>query len=118
MGEPGDSLWFHFSGHGTQITGELSGDESDGADEALVPAFWNRKASGLVKDDWIYSDMICKLPANCELFGLTDCCHSGTIFDLPYRLDPQNGTFQESGWKATGVTIDANTGQRRGKEPI
>ena len=32
----GDSLFFHFSGHGTQQR-DTSGDEADGMDEALVP---------------------------------------------------------------------------------
>lgn len=32
---------------------------------------------------------MCKVPPGCQMFSLTDCCHSGTILDLPLdvRLD-------------------------------
>lgn len=65
----GACLWFHFSGHGTQITGELSGDEADNKDEALVPSNWDKTAKGLISDDWLYDNLVCKVPAggNCSL---------------------------------------------------
>lgn len=34
--QPGDLLWFHYSGHGTQVT-DRDGDEQDGKDEAICP---------------------------------------------------------------------------------
>lgn len=34
---PGDSLFFSFSGHGSQVK-DTSGDEADGMDETICPA--------------------------------------------------------------------------------
>merc|ERR1712139_319437 len=88
-----DVLWFHYSGHGTQITGELSGDEADGKDEALVPAKWDKSARGLIDDDWLYNNFVLKVPKGCETYCMLDCCHSGSALDLPYVLDVESRTF-------------------------
>jgi uncharacterized caspase-like protein len=45
---PGDSFFFHFSGHGGQ-TEDLDGDEDDGYDETIYPVDF-RKA-GMIVDD-------------------------------------------------------------------
>eukprot|EP00923_Selenidium_pygospionis_P000172 GHVN01000304.1.p1 GENE.GHVN01000304.1~~GHVN01000304.1.p1 ORF type:complete len:103 (+),score=20.99 GHVN01000304.1:387-695(+) len=44
----GDSLFFHYSGHGTRVP-DLDGDEEDGFDEALVPLDF--KKSEMLIDD-------------------------------------------------------------------
>ena len=74
-------LWFSYSGHGSYEYDE-SGDEKDFYDEVICPVDLN--SAGMIVDDFIYDSFISKLPANVTLFGLMDCCHSGTVFDLPY----------------------------------
>lgn len=78
----GDSLVFHFSGHGGQKK-DLDGDEDDGYDETLVPIDY--KKSGHVLDDTIFALLVKQLPYGVHLFAMTDCCHSGSVFDLPYE---------------------------------
>ena len=73
-------LWLSYSGHGSYIT-DKNGDEKDGKDEVLCPVDYN--TAGMIVDDLIYSDFVCKLPKTATLFSLMDCCHSGTVFDLP-----------------------------------
>lgn len=91
--KPGDSLFFHFSGHGSQAA-DQDGDEADGFDETLVPLDFEH--AGHIRDDDIFLRMVSRVPAGCRLTGLVDCCHSGSIFDLPliYRPDAahNNGT--------------------------
>jgi hypothetical protein len=74
-------LWFSYSGHGTYYT-DASNDETDGRDELLCPVDY--ATSGFITDDVVYSSLASKVPASAQLFCLMDCCHSGTILDLPY----------------------------------
>jgi hypothetical protein len=76
-----EELWLSYSGHGSYVKDE-NGDEEDGCDETICPIDFSK--SGLIIDDVIYSELVAKLPKNVTLFGLMDCCHSGTIFDLPF----------------------------------
>lgn len=46
--QPNDSLFFHFSGHGSQ-TPDLDGDEEDGFDETILPVDF--KQAGEIVDD-------------------------------------------------------------------
>lgn len=82
---PGDTLFFHFSGHGAQET-DNSGREADGLNETLCPCDFNRRGVGMISDDMLW-DMLCApLPNGCRLYAVLDCCHSGTGLDLPYTL--------------------------------
>ena len=86
--------YFHYSGHGSSVR-DTSGDELDGYDEALVPVDFN--ASGMLLDDDIYLSLVKALDSDVQLLVTTDCCHSGTILDLPYK------------WRADGsYTIEHN----------
>lgn len=82
-------LWFHYSGHGSYIK-DRSGDEADGFDECILPCDFNEK--GVITDDMLF-ELISQI--SCPVFITTDCCHSGTIFDLTYSFIPtyQDGTF-------------------------
>lgn len=73
-------LWLSYSGHGS-YEWDLNGDEKDYRDEVLCPCDFS--TAGMILDDFIYDNLIAKLPANVTLFSLMDCCHSGTILDLP-----------------------------------
>lgn len=70
----------YYSGHGFQLP-DVNGDEKDGKDEAIY----------FSKGDWVGDDELrqifqqAKLGVN--LFLMFDCCHSGTMADLPLRLD-------------------------------
>lgn len=92
----GDTLVFHYSGHGTRIT-DTNGDEADKMDEVIVPLDYNR--AGVITDDWLYTNMCCKIPKDATLYGFLDCCHSGTGFDLKYNW-LSNCSYKNSG-KAT-----------------
>ena len=75
-----DTLFFHYSGHGTAVH-DRSGDEESGKDCALVPLDY--QTGGIILDDELRV-IIDTLPASANLFGILDCCHSGTGFDLHY----------------------------------
>lgn len=85
--------YFHYSGHGTFLKDD-SGDELDGRDEALCPVDCER--NGMIRDDLLFSRFIRKLGSPVKLIITTDCCHSGTILDLPYRYN-KDGSYQLQG---------------------
>lgn len=79
----GDTLFFYYSGHGSYLN-DNNGDESDGKDSVLVPVDYQK--SGIIRDDWLFTNMVNCLPAGVTLWAFTDCCHSGTMLDLQYNL--------------------------------
>ncbi|KAG4093346.1 caspase domain-containing protein [Neocallimastix lanati (nom. inval.)] len=79
--KPGDSLFFHFSGHGSQKK-DLDGDEVDGYDETILPVDY--KKNGQIVDDEMNAIMVRPLPEGVRLTAIFDSCHSGTALDLPY----------------------------------
>ncbi|RUP50144.1 peptidase C14, caspase domain-containing protein [Jimgerdemannia flammicorona] len=79
--QPNDSLFFHYSGHGTRVEDD-TGDEEDGFDEAICPLDYEE--NGVIIDDDIHRILVKPLPAGCRLTALFDSCHSGSVMDLPY----------------------------------
>ncbi|KAL0321728.1 UNVERIFIED_CONTAM: Metacaspase-1, partial [Sesamum calycinum] len=104
--QAGDSLVFHYSGHGSQQR-DYTGDEVDGFDETLCPLDF--ETQGMIVDNEINATLVRPLPPGVKLHAIIDACHSGTVLDLPYlcRMDrtgryawedhrPRTGT-----WKGT-----------------
>jgi len=79
--EDGDAIFLHYSGHGTKLRDD-DGDEADGYDEALVPRDY--QDADMIRDDDLYEMLVKPLPDGVHMVSLMDCCHSGTIMDLPY----------------------------------
>jgi hypothetical protein len=51
-------------------------------DETLVPLDF--QTAGMITDDEMHELLIAPLPKGVRLTAITDCCHSGSILDLPY----------------------------------
>ncbi|XP_059637440.1 metacaspase-1-like [Cornus florida] len=104
--QPGDSLLFHYSGHGSQQVNH-SGEELDGYDETLCPLDF--QTEGMIVDDEINNTLVKPLPHGVRLHAIIDACHSGTVLDLPYLCRmTRSGHYEwedhgpESGaWKGT-----------------
>jgi len=83
--EPGDFLFFYYSGHGSN-TYDSNGDETDGMDEMLISSDFQ----GII-DDEIKSIISQNLKKDVTIFGLFDSCNSGTMLDLKFNyLDSNN----------------------------
>lgn len=85
-GKKDSYLFFQYSGHGSYVT-DYNGDEEDGYDECLIPVDYN---NGVITDDLLYS-ILGGLDKSCRLDAAFDCCHSGTILDLPYSWKYEDG---------------------------
>jgi hypothetical protein len=79
----GDSLFFSFSGHGSQLRDPL-GEELDGMDETILPVDFKR--AGQIRDTELNGWLVAPLPADATLHCVVDSCHSGTVLDLPYSI--------------------------------
>jgi hypothetical protein len=75
----GDKIAMTYSGHGYYVA-DTSSDERDGQDEVLCAL------DGIVKDDELLARLVLRVPAGAQLACLFDCCHSGTLADLPFNL--------------------------------
>jgi len=91
--QPGDVLFFHFSGHGAQEE-DPHGYEEDGMNETIVPVDF--KSAGQMTDDEISEILVRHLPEGVRLTAVMDCCHSGTGLDLPFAWNPRRGWKEET----------------------
>ncbi|KAJ3104728.1 Ca(2+)-dependent cysteine protease [Phlyctochytrium planicorne] len=105
---PRDSLYFHFSGHGSQ---QESNDSYENLDETLVPVDY--LTAGQIIDNDLNDRLVHGLPKGIRMTCVFDCCHSGTILDLPYQysadgklLGPPNLTDQHKSLKGRSSEAD------------
>ncbi|KAJ4716877.1 Metacaspase-1 like [Melia azedarach] len=79
--QPGDSLLFHYSGHGSRQT-DYNNDEPDGVDETICPVDY--ETEGPIIDDEINATIVRPLPRGVVLHAVIDTCYSATVLDLPF----------------------------------
>jgi hypothetical protein len=92
-------IWIHYSGHGSQIR-DLNGDEGNGGqDSILVPSDYQTK--GFITDDDILAII---RNIKCRAILVFDCCHSGTICDLPWSFE-YNSPLSYSRKKNNNIVI-------------
>ena len=73
------------------------GMEEDGMDETILPA--DHQRAGQIRDTELHRALAAPLPQGVTLHALFDCCHSGTVMDLPYetRFDASGAAY----WRAS-----------------
>ena len=102
---PGDILVLHYSGHGGNII-DRNRDEADGRDETLIPLDF--ETAGEITDDWLFENLVSKVPKDVTLWCFFDCCHSGTVIDLKHNYQsnckyrkgsiPENLIYKKEEW--------------------
>jgi len=85
--QPGENVYFHYSGHGGLIK-DTNGDEVSGMDSCIF-AYNNGKIEEIV-DDEIRMYLANRIPVGCKCFVTFDCCNSGTVCDLRYTYNNIN----------------------------
>jgi len=73
-----EEIWLHYSGHGSRI--HIQNSESSG--DILIPVDYS--SAGCISDTDLY-DIVRRI--KCRAFLTFDCCHSGTVCDLPWQLE-------------------------------
>jgi len=91
--QQGGTLFFHNSGHGSQIPG---GTEEDRRDECLVPLDYAR--SGMILDNWLFQQIANEMAATekpVRCICIMDTCHSGSMLDLANSYDYTGGSIPQ-----------------------
>lgn len=78
---PGDLRFLHYSGHGSNVMDRTS-EEKDNRDECICPVDCDKE--GMIIDDVLRVRLVDPLPAGVRLRCIFDCCHAGTMLDIPY----------------------------------
>ena len=81
--QPGDAVFCHYSGHGGKLRDD-DGDEKDGYDETLVPVDF--QTANQIRDEDVFATLIAPMARGVVVTCVMDCCHSGTVLDLPYHF--------------------------------
>ena len=68
---PGDVIYFHFSGHGSNVP-DQDGDEADDRDEIFCTTDLNWREP--LRDDWMRI-LLDDVPDGVNLTFVSDCCH-------------------------------------------
>lgn len=86
--EPGDVLYFHYSGHGSQMVNQTyeADYEPDGKDEIICPHDLNWRDKVIRDDD--LKRIFDKVPNGVSLTVVLDCCNSGTGLDQDSEYQP------------------------------
>eukprot|EP00934_Nitzschia_sp_Nitz4_P006231 Nitzschia sp. Nitz4//scaffold212_size37733//20791//21959//NITZ4_007735-RA/size37733-augustus-gene-0.9-mRNA-1//1//CDS//3329542028//6221//frame0 len=99
----GDTVFVHYSGHGGRVV-DTSGDEDDGYDETLIPVDF--KTAGQIVDDDVFKILVKPMPKDVHVMVLMDCCHSGTVLDLPYNVNATQSKMHENSGFNMGLLDD------------
>lgn len=89
--EEGDVVFCHYAGHGGKLRDD-NNDEDDGYDETLIPCDY--ETSGQIRDDAVFSTLVHPMPKGVTMTCVMDCCHSGTVLDLPYKYSAGSDTAE------------------------
>lgn len=95
-------VFVHYSGHGGRVR-DYSGDEDDGYDETLIPVDF--KKAGQIVDDDILKILVKPMRAGVNVTVLMDCCHSGTVLDLPYRFSADDSKMRLDQGAMSGIPM-------------
>jgi len=94
ISEPGDSIFFLFSGHGGTMINQDEYDEDGITHELLAPGNYRDNGVGVLMDDELYASFVTKVPEGVHAVAVIDTCHppsyqSGktSAIDLPYVCD-------------------------------
>lgn len=86
--------FFHYSGHGSQVR-----DSNDtirgGFDDTICPL--DIMSVGQILDTEIRTQLVDKIRSDSSMYCTFDCCHSGTIMDLPFVYKTRTKGIEKCG---------------------
>lgn len=86
--EPGDVGYVHFSGHGITTPGKHGC--------AMVPVDYVGSGNGEIPDNELFRLLLLPLKKGVNLTVVMDCCHSGSLLDLPFDYEKGGPDFVHS----------------------
>ncbi len=87
--EAGDSLLFHYSGHGAQVPTHYNNIEKDGLDEIICPYDYDGSAATTLRDKE-FAQLFADIPKGVHFVWISDSCHAE---DLSRDLNKPEATI-------------------------
>lgn len=87
-------IWIHYSGHGSLLP------DSKTKDNVLIPVDYS--TSGFITDNELL-DIIKNIPTETTAIFTFDCCHSGTVCDLPWSFEYHNKQDTKTNFTRTRI---------------
>jgi hypothetical protein len=89
--QSGDSVYFHYSGHGGLLNADWNVFKTNNKDydETLYPLDHSR--SGHIRDFSLFKHFVQPMRAGVTVTCVIDACHSGAVLELPYSYQPTDG---------------------------
>ncbi|MFZ5427337.1 MAG: caspase family protein [Thermodesulfobacteriota bacterium] len=84
--KPGDRLFFHYSGHGAQVSTRTPQGEVDKLDEIICPVDFDWTDDSMIRDKEFHR-MFKTVPEGVHFIWVSDSCHSGDLS----RFMPKKG---------------------------
>eukprot|EP00928_Gymnodinium_smaydae_P028500 TRINITY_DN21718_c0_g3_i1.p1 TRINITY_DN21718_c0_g3~~TRINITY_DN21718_c0_g3_i1.p1 ORF type:complete len:828 (+),score=88.06 TRINITY_DN21718_c0_g3_i1:109-2592(+) len=88
----GDTLFFYYSGHGSQVL-DAKAPSANAVDDTICPV--DLQWAGHISDHQLFECIVRHLPAGVRLTALLDCCVPGLSLNLPWVCDEQRGWVAE-----------------------
>ncbi|CAB9529489.1 Metacaspase-1 [Seminavis robusta] len=90
VSQPGDAVFFHYSGHGGYLSPDFNSfkTQQKDYDQTLIPLDHSR--AGQIRDFSLFHHFVQPMKAGVIVTCLIDACHSGSVLDLPYSFRPTN----------------------------
>ena len=88
VSRPGDSVFFHYSGHGGFLEADQNSfkAKNEQYDQTLIPL--DHTSHGQIRDFNLFHHFVRPMARGVKVTCLMDCCHSGSVLDLPYSYQP------------------------------
>ena len=80
-----EEIWFHYSGHGSQLKNQNSEIK-----DIIIPS--NYQEEGVIQDSELFQ-LIQQIVIPCRTIMIFDCCHSGSICDMPWTFEYVNNDY-------------------------
>ncbi|KAG8955672.1 Ca(2+)-dependent cysteine protease [Tulasnella sp. 424] len=84
---PRDKRFLFVAAHGGQLQCTSDSTELDGKDEVFYTRESDGRTSKIIKDNDLHRILVCDFPEGASLTVVFEICHSGTLLDLPFRID-------------------------------
>jgi hypothetical protein len=79
-----DEIWIHYSGHGSQLQDQNTSTPITTVRDIIIPS--NYQDEGVIRDNELLQK-IQTIATRCPAILVFDCCHSGTICDMPWTFE-------------------------------
>jgi hypothetical protein len=79
-----EEIWFHYSGHGSQLQ-----NQNREMKQIIIPSNYQE---GIIQDTELL-ELIQQISKDCRAIMVFDCCHSGTICDMPWTFEYTNANY-------------------------